>query len=772
VVEVRSVLGKVRTRRRPALFAAAAVFCAATTVAVTAAAVPDCPWVGSTAPVESRVAQVMQRMTFAEKLSMVHGALHEPTGIVGPIYAGLVPAITRLCIPQLGLLDGPAGSGDGLTGVTQLPAPIALAAGWDPDHAHTFGSVIAAEHAGKGANVVLAPALDIVRDPRAGRGFEAFGEDPYLTSKLGAAEVRAVQGLGLIAQAKHFTAYNQETLRGLPVDDAIVDERTLQEIYLPPFEAAVTEGGAGSVMCSYNYLNGAQACNDPYLLNQVLKGQWGFPGFVTTDWYAAFGGPAAANAGLDLQMPDDCFFGPALSTAIGAGRVPQSRLDDMVGRILRSMFVAGLFDRPASGAPDANVTTPEHAAVARDVAARGMVLLKNSNNVLPIDPTRTRSIAVIGSGGDAGAITGGGGSSHVVAPYVVTPLAGIRERAGGVTVSYADGTNPVQTIQAARSADIAIVFASLMQGEFKDRPTIELFPTDTAMIELVSRVNPNTVVVLNTGSAVTMPWLGDVAGVLQAWYPGQEYGHALADVLFGDVDPSGKLPITFPKSLAQVPARTPLQYPGAGRVEYSEGLAVGYRWYDMERLTPLFPFGFGLSYTNFSVHDLSLGATTTDDGNVTIGADVTNTGDRAGAEVVQLYLEHPSGAGEPRRGLRGFSRVFLDPGQTAHVEFALDARALSVWDATSHRWRAGAGRYSVRVGSSSRDLPLHASFTLSRELTPGAPTPPAIPTPPSSPADELRDSAMCPKDFIAPKVNGVLSITGFPPLELLGKPVP
>jgi beta-glucosidase-like glycosyl hydrolase len=766
------VLGRVRSPRPSAIIAAIGLFCAATTIALTAAAAPDCPWVGSTAPVESRVAQVTEQMTFGEKLTMVHGALHAPTGIVGPIYAGLVPANPRLCIPQLGLLDGPAGSGDGLTGVTQLPAPIALAAGWDPDVAHAFGSVIASEHAGKGANVVLAPALDIVRDPRAGRGFEAFGEDPYLTSRLGVSEVQAVQGLGLIAQAKHYAAYNQEMFRGFPMDDTIVDERTLQEIYLPPFEAAVTEGGVGSVMCSYNYLNGAQACNNPFLLNQVLKGQWGFTGFVTTDWYAAFGGPGAANAGLDLQMPDDCFFGPALEKAIGAGRVPQARLDDMVGRILRSMFTAGLFDHPATGSPDATVTTPEHAAVARDVAARGMVLLKNSNDVLPIDPGRTHSIAVIGSAGDADAITGGGGSSHVVAPYVVTPLAGIRERAGHARVTYADGTNPVRTIQAARSADVAVVFASSMQGEFKDRPTIELFPTDTATIELVSHVNPNTVVVLNTGSAVTMPWLDDVAGVLQAWYPGQEYGHALADVLFGDVDPSGKLPITFPKNLTQVPARTPLQYPGVGRVEYSEGLDVGYRWYDQEDIAPLFPFGFGLSYTSFSVHDLTVDPTATDDGNVAVAVDVTNTGDRAGAEVVQLYLEHPPDAGEPPKVLRGFRRVALEPGQTAHVQFTLDARALAVWDATSHRWRAGAGSYTVHVGDSSRNLPLRGSFALSQELSPGMPMPPASPVPPTAPTDTLRDSAMCPKDVIAPRVNGVLSITGFPPLEVLGKPVP
>jgi beta-glucosidase len=739
---------------------------------VTSSGAADCPWVGSSQPVDVRAGDVLSRMTLDEKLSLVHGSLTAPTGIVGPVYAGLIPAIDRLCIPQLGLLDGPVGVGDGLTGGTQLPAPIALAASWDPALADAFGDLIGSEVAGKGANIGLGPAVDIVRDPRAGRGFEAFGEDPYLASRFGVSEIRAIQANGIIAQVKHYAVYNQETLRDTVLDDAKVDERTMHEIYLPPFEAAVTEANVGSVMCSYNFVNGVHACNHTYLLSQVLKGEWGFDGFVTSDWYGTQASADAANAGLDMQMPDHCYFGPAMKEAIQEGRVPRARLDDMVRRILRSMFTAGLFEHPVTGTPDATVTTEEHAAVARSVAENGMVLLKNDGDVLPLGPG-VSSIAVLGPGGDAGALTGGGGSSAVIPPYVVTPLEGIRQRAGsGVDVPYAEGTNLLQAATVARSSDVAIVFARLMQGEFKDRLTLELFPTDTLLIETVAHVNPNTIVVLNTGSATTMPWLGDVKGVVQAWYPGQEYGHAVASVLFGDVNPSGKLPVTFPTDLRQVPANTPLSWPGVAGTQYSEGLGVGYRWYDRQGLEPLFPFGFGLSYTRFSLANLSVSPTTTTDGSVMVEADVTNTGDVAGAEVVQLYLSYPPAANEPPHVLRGFAKVALDPGETRRVGFSLDGRALSTWSTTAHRWAAIAGTYSVLVGTSSRDLLLQGSFTLTGPLVTGDPTPPPPPFTPTPLVRRIDDMRMCPKDAISPFVNGVLSVTGLPPLEVLGRPIP
>jgi beta-glucosidase-like glycosyl hydrolase len=722
----------------------------------------SCPWLDASAPVEDRVAQLLGSMNMAQKLHMVHGALHEYTDLVGPVYAGVIYAVPELCIPQLGLLDGPVGAGDGLTGATEMPAPVALAASWDPAQASAFGDVLGAEVDGKGANVSLAPAVDIVRDPRAGRSFEGFGEDPYLASRMAVPEIQAIQSHGVIDQVKHFAAYTHETLRDSELDDVVVDERTLHEIYLPAFEAAITEGGAGSVMCSYNSVNGAPACGNPYLLTQVLKGQWGFDGFVTADWYAMHSSGDSANAGLDMQMPDDCYFGPALKRAINQGRVPLTRLDDMVARILRSMFRAGLFDRPLGGAPDSIVATPAHAAASRSVAQAGMVLLKNKN-VLPIRST-VSSIALIGAAKD-GAITGGGGSSAVNPSHVVTPLQGIRRRAGsGVKVTYDDGTTIVTAVQKARSATLAIVFARLKQGEFKDRLSLQLFPTDTVLIEAVAAANPNTIVVLNNGSAVTMPWLPRVKGVLEAWYPGQEYGDALASILFGDVNPSGKLPMTFPKNETQIPATT--------LTRYSEGLFVGYRHYDQNGIPPLFPFGFGLSYSSFSFSNLALSSVATGDGSLDVSADVTNTGARAGAEVAQLYLEYPAGAGEPPRVLRGFQKMFLEPGETKTAHFTLSARAFSVWDTASHRWKATAGRYVVRLGNSSRNLPLTAPVTLTSTILSGTPTPPAPAFTPDPLATKVVDWRTCPKDFFAPFVNGVLSITGLPPLEVLGRPIP
>jgi beta-glucosidase-like glycosyl hydrolase len=734
-----------------------------------------CPWVGSSDPLEAKVSAVVDQMTTAEKFHMVHGSLTDPAGIVGPVYAGLIPAIPRLCIPQLGFLDGPVGVGDGLTGATQLPAPVLLASTWDEAAATAFGDVLGAEVDGKGANVALSPALDIVRDPRAGRSFEGFGEDPHLTSRLGVAQTKAIQARGIIAQPKHYAVYNQETLRDTAADDAVVDERTMHEIYLPPFEAVVTEGGAGSIMCSYSYVNGVHACGHPYLLTQVLKGQWGFDGFVTADWYATPASAGAANAGLDMQMPDDCYFGPALEEALVENRFAEARLDDMVSRILRSTFEAGLFERVQTGLPSDVVTTAAHATVARSVAAQGMVLLRNEEDVLPLDASWTGTIAIIGAAAKERAITGGGGSSAVlpVPGSVVTPYAGIDE-ATTATLTYDDGANPVSSALTAQAADVALVFVALKQGEFKDRLTLELFPTDTALIESVTLANPNTVVVLNTGSAVTMPWLHKVAGVLQAWYPGQEYGHAVADVLFGAVNPSGKLPMTFPKQLTQMPTVSPLRWPGVAGSQYSEALAVGYRWYDEKEITPLFPFGFGLSYTRFMVSNLAVTPTVTADSFVSVEADVSNIGSRSGSEIVQLYLSHPAGSGEPPKTLRGFRRVMLEAGQTVRVRFDLGARDLATWDASplAHRWKAAPGIYGVRVGTSSRDLPLSGTFRLTNTLTPGVATLSAPELPPVSPVDAISDGVMCPKDVIAPFVNGALSLTGFPPLEVLGRPVP
>lgn len=729
-----------------------------------------CPWVGSSAPIEQRVDDVLSRMTQDEKLAMLQGTA-DPAKLqfTSAVYSGIVAAIPRLCIPQLNLVDGPAGTGSSLTGVTQLPDPTALAASWDPRLANSYGQVIGAEDRAKGANVALGPSMDVVRDPRAGRAFEELGEDPYLTSQLAAPEIQGVQSQGVIAQAKHLGVYNQETFRSTRLDNAIVDERTMQEIYLPAFEAAVTKGDVGSIMCSYNYINDVQACDNTYLLTQVLKGQFGFPGFVTADWYAMDASVAAANAGLDMQMPDSCFFGPRLKQAVSAGSVSTARLDDMVRRILRAEFRFGLLDRPATGSPAAVVTTPQHAALARTVAENGTVLLKNTRNLLPLAAATTHSIAVIGAAAGAGVVGSGGGSAHVIAPSIVTPYEGIAARAGnGVHVGFDDGRDRGRAASLAARSDVAIVFVAVHEKESQDLANISLAESDNNLIEQVAAANPNTVVVLNTGSAVTMPWLHAVQGVFAAWYPGQQYGDAIAALLFGDTNPSGKLPVTFPTSLEQVPAHTAQQFPGQwGKAEYSEGLNVGYRWYDAKNLTPLFPFGYGLSYTSFSLHNLVIHPASSPDGDVFVDVDVTNTGSRSGTDVAQLYLSHPAKDGEPPRSLQGFQKVRLDPGQTTAVRFVLAPRAFSHWDTAQHQWLASAGDYTISVGDSSRDLPLSGSVLRSATTATSSSTPPPPANAPTG-GDNLVDSALnvltCPLDVVLPgPVNGVLfGVIGIP----------
>ncbi len=815
-----------------------------------------CPWVHSTAPIAERVAQVVSAMTLNEKVAMVHGA-------GGSAYVGYIPAIPRLCIPALKLEDGPAGVADGMKGVTQLPAPVAVAASWDTALARTYGSVVGAEEWGKGANVDLGPTVNIVRDPRWGRAFESYGEDPYLTGRIAVAYIRGVQGQGVLAQVKHWVAYNQETFRNEPADDVVIDRRALHEIYMPQFEAAVRDGGASSVMCAYSTIEGSYACQNAYTQDSVLEGRWGFDGFVTSDWGATHSTVRSAMAGLDVEMPGSKYFGAALEAAVRDGEVPVARLDDMVSRVLREEFRFGLFDRTQTGDSATVVTNERHAAVAREVAERGTVLLRNQGSVLPLDARRLRSIAVIGPSAGAHALSGGGGSAAVIPPYVVTPFEGIAKRAGpGVRVRYAEGVpapnqappavpagrlvppsgaghglqaefyadttlsgppvaarvDPVvgfnwhgrppapgvpgdrwsarwtgslvapaggtytfaltsddgsrlfvdgvrvidnwrdqgpttktakvtlgagQTVRIvveyyqdrggdslalgwvppehpstleravalADSSDVAVVFVRDFEAEGSDLADIDLPGEQDELVRAVAAANPHTIVVLNTGSAVTMPWIDSVAAVLEAWYPGQEDGNAIARVLFGDVDPAGKLPVTFPKSLADVPAASRARWPGeGGRVRYGEGLDVGYRWYQARHIEPLFPFGFGLSYTTFRLSGLRVAQA--GGGSVRVGVDVTNTGARAGADVVQVYVADPAASGEPPEQLAGFRRVRLRPGETRHLEVVLGARAFAHWDAASGGRVVDAGTYGIGVGDSSADLPLRATVAL------------------------------------------------------------
>ncbi|MBV9050000.1 MAG: glycoside hydrolase family 3 C-terminal domain-containing protein, partial [Solirubrobacterales bacterium] len=746
-------------------------------------------------------------------------------------YVFYMPGIARLCIPALGEEDGPSGVADQLTGVTQLPAGVALAATWDPSLARQYGQVIGAEEAGKGAAVNLGPTVNIDRDPRWGRSFETYTEDPYLNQSLGTGTIGGVQSTGVMAQVKHFNAYNQETNRNTPQDNVIVSDRALHEIYMPAFQAAVEQAKVASVMCAYSTVNGSYSCQNRYLLTDTLKQEWGFPGFVTSDYGAIHDTLGAALAGTDQEQPFSTYFGAPLEQDVINGTIPRSVVNTMVQRILTEMFRFNLIAKPPSGSPSATVTTPAHVALGNSVAEAGTTLLKNSSRALPLSADRGGSMAVIGPSASTSPTYAGGGSAYVIPSQTVTPLQGIEAAAGpGMQVSYQQGlptdsslpaipssalnpaysstpsggsysgmltapetgtyvlalTNPcncytptylylngqeildnpgtppvsvysvavnltagqsysirisgqsselswatpsalapgiAQAVAAAKSASTAIVVVSDdTESEATDRPSLDLPSAQNELISAVAAANPHTVVVVDAGAPIAMPWLAQVNAVLDAWYPGQTNGTALADVLFGKVDPSGHLPVTFPTSLAEVPASTPAQFPGVGgQVQYSEGIDVGYRWYDAKQLQPLFPFGFGLSYTRFAFSNLRLARPVVNGvDDVPVSATVTNIGNRTGTDVAQLYLGDPPAAGEPPRQLVGFQKVTLAPGQSARVRFTITPRDSWWWDQSAGGWSQTAGLYHVYLGDSSSlaDLPLRGDFTMA--TTPAA----------------------------------------------------
>ena len=669
----------------------------------------NCPWVGSTAPVATRVSQVMAQMTNAQKVSILHG-----NNSATP-YIGNITGIPSLCIPNIGLQDGPHGVGDGVGGVTQMPSANASAATFDDALEQQYGAAIGAEFAGKGVQVALGPTLNIVRDPRWGRSFETFSEDPYLNGKMAAADIRGIQSQGVMAEMKHVAVYNIEN----PAGTVIVDKRTMQELYLPAFQAAVQQGAPAAAMCAYSIVNNVPACQNPDLMNVGLYQQANFGGFITSDWGGTHSTVESANAGLTVEMPNGYFYADFLAQAVANGTVSQATLDTMVSRLLTQFFAFGLFDKAPSGSHDATVTTPAHVQVALQGAEEGTVLLKN-NGILPLSTATTHSIAVIGWDGGAGVQSIGGGSATVTSSGTVWPITGIQNRVAGTgtTVQYNDATNLASAVTLARSSDVAIVYASDNYGnEEHDTTTLDLpnnggsTTSQNDMITQIAAANPRTIVVLNNNSAINMPWLNSVAGVFEGFYPGQQIGTAMAALIFGDVNPSGKLPVTFPRSLADVPANTPAQWPGTnGQVQYSEGLNVGYRWYDSRNIAPLFPFGFGLSYTSFAFSNLQVGALS--GGNSTVHVTVTNTGSRAGTEVAQLYVGDPASTGEPVHQLRGYQRVTLNPGQAQTLTFTVSTHDLAYWNTGSNNWTTAAGNYQILLGDSSRNLPLTGTLNV------------------------------------------------------------
>ncbi|RDW72665.1 glycoside hydrolase family 3 protein [Aspergillus mulundensis] len=848
-----------------------------TSIPTLAAAAETHPWLNTSYTPEHRLHSFLSALTFEEKLAMVQGNKSAETNAC----IGYIPPIPHLNMPGICMGDGPEGVGNNLANVTTFPSPILTVSTWDTTLNEAFGDALGAEHKAKGRNVVLAPTINIIRSSLWGRAAESMSEDPYLTSRMAVAVTKSIQdGNNVIACVKHFAAYNQETNRfGLAPEfdavSAVVDERVLREVYFPAFKAAIQEAGAGSVMCAYNKLNGQHACENSWLLSDVLKEQWGFDGFVVTDWYFAQRSTVrAALAGLDNSQPGGDwmewygfpdFFGGLLEDALGNGSVSVSRVEDMVERLWRPVFRVGGVDRPSSGLAgiDSVARTQEHLDLAQTIVEEGAVLLKNEG-VLPLGLGEEKVIAVFGAdAADQAAVTELHGGFVLDTTMVVQkPLDFIRARAqqDNITVLYSEaypGTNafptipssmfgpeglnvtywtttdfsgaPNRTVHAdnitsqsyppdigavwpdvfssryegtfhpnasgryhfslsgngggslylggrlvadmagsnfgvvvqgvadlesgtaipirfdysmgysvdpgtygitvgvnipaqnpslyehavatAQSADVSIVFVNDAHTEGLDSSLGLRLPGDQdEVISLIAQHSKKTIVVLNTNAAILMPWLDNVDAVIEMFYPGQQVGSATARLLFGDVNFSGKLPITFPAASEESPTASVAQFPGVNlTATYSEGLYVGYKWYDEFDVTPLFAFGHGLSYTGFAIGDLSVYSdldlrSDSTQVAVTVTASVTNTGPVFGKEVVQLYVRFPEAADEPPKLLRGFEKVALDVNETATVRFDLSQEDLSIWSTEVGGWTVVPGVYGFLVGSSSRDI--------------------------------------------------------------------
>jgi beta-glucosidase len=710
-------------------------------------------WMNTTQPPMQRARELLQAMTLTEKTNLTQEQdVFAHYGVSGYIAS---PS-TNLCIPDLVLNDGGQGVGDLMSGTTPFPAPIDQSASWDVAAQERLGAAIGAQAHAKGINVQLAPGIETDRVPMNGRNFEYFSEDPYLSGQTTAAFVRGIQSEHVIATIKHFIGNSQETNRMTESDQ--IDPRTLHELYLPQYAAAVQQGGAGAVMCSYNRINKVYACENPGTQITDLRSQIGFEGMVISDWGAVHGSTVANVAGgLDMENNSNSAYGTNLVTAVRDGRVSIPQVNKIVLDILEPMFAEGLFDHPIAMGQTAQAKaaamptdTPSQIALAAQVAEEGTVLLKDNTKILPLGRSAGQTIAVIGTpASTAGAelTYEGSGSAHIPelgeAQNIVSPLAGMQAAAaaGGAAVTYASGRAPgfADAIAAAKAADVAVVFVYDQESEGVDRASLAL-PRDgtdcilavisdscaqgtgynqDALIKAVAAANPNTVVVVQSGGPVLMPWVNQVRGIVEAWYGGQDEGDAIASVLFGSTDPSGHLPETFPASMTQLPtAGSPSKYPGVAvtgdsvgpEVAYSEGLNVGYRWYEDMGLTPLFPFGYGLSYTTFRYSGYQV--TSARHGiPATVSFDLTNTGTVAGAEVAQAYVGSPADnyVNEPRYQLRGYQKVLLGPGQTRRVTIALDPHSTSYWSAAAGRWQPEGGCHPVWVGSSSTDIELQGA---------------------------------------------------------------
>lgn len=696
-----------------------------------------CSWMDTSLSADERARLLLDASTLEQKMRwLVEPAANNPDETnIGGFGGSAVYPLQVDCTPFIQYTDSPNSvTSRGVTGVTAFPAQIALAATWDEELSWLKGQAHGYEAFYKMNNVLLAPGLASGRVPYLGRNSEYFGEDPLLGGLMAAANIRGMQEgnpqAPVEAVIKHYVANEQELDR--QDSSSNIDERTLRQIYTLPYEIAIKEGEPGGIMCAFNQVNGDWSCESELLLLDILKGEneIGFDGWVVTDFFGFHNPDLGLINGLDQELVAPRLWDPdTLHMLLDAGTISEEMIDGAAFRVVRSHIKAGLFDHPLPDERVPDVSTPENQAVARRVVEEGSVLLKNEGNILPLDSSAS-TIAVIGP---TAAITATNGVNAETAcgtsrpradcRNIETPIAGITARAGmdGSAVVFDNGSDLATAAATAASADVAIVFGYYTQGEGADLSSLSLANNGDALISTVAAANPNTIVILQTGGPVLMPWIDDVPAVLEVWYAGQEMGGAIAALLWGDVNPSGKLPQTFPVSEDDLPtAGSEAQYPGIvdengiRQVDYSEGLQVGYRWYDSQGIEPLFPFGYGLSYTTFDYSHLQVTPVRVQaDKEIRVHFRVTNTGNVAGTEVAQVYLTLPAGLGEPPRRLVGWARVTLQPGEHKNVTVVIDptssAHPLSYWDTSVNSWVTAPGAYTVHVGSSSRDLPLSDS---------------------------------------------------------------
>jgi beta-glucosidase len=709
------------------------------------------PWMDKTLSTADRVDLVLKEMTLDEKLELLHGnGMAHAANWQMPLThmanggAGFVVGVPRLGIPPIIMSDAAYGvraSGENGRYSTALPSDVALASSWDTEAACDYGAVIGRELRAQGYSMTLGGGVNITRDPRNGRTFEYAGEDPLLAGTMVGNLMKCEQAQHVIGDIKHYALNDQET--GRNIVNAIISKRAFQESDLLAFHIAIKIADPGAVMCSYNRINGDYACENPYTLHDTLKQEWGFKGFVLSDWGGTHSTEAAIAAGLDQEQPMANYLGPKLKQAVEAGKVPMAEIDDSARRVLYAEFLSGIVDDPVEKSV---VDVQTGLDVAQSVEEKSIVLLKNQNAILPLNRASVHKIAVIGGHADAGMISGGGSAQvdppggNAIMPqgkgathwqdhiwFPTSPVKALHAAMPEAQIDFDAGKDLAAAAKLAKSADVAIVFAYQWESEGMDLPNLSLPDGQDELIARVAEANPHTIVVLETGTAVKMPWIDKVQGIVEAWYAGSSGHMALANVLTGKVNPSAKLAMTFPVSEDDLPRPTIAPLPprdrgqGTGAVNgethlasrysvtYSEGAKVGYKWYRAEHKPVLFPFGFGLSYTTYAFSGLKIEQ---QNGQVTARFSVKNTGKRQGTEIAQVYAALPDSAGEAFRRWAGWQRVDLNPGESKTVSIAIDPQMLSIYDEQKIGWTLLPGSYQVFAGASEADTPLHGTLSI------------------------------------------------------------